>query len=302
MIQSEKSRYASPFKRSALAVVLVLALGSVGVLPAHASSGTIDFLPNGGSGEPSDSALSYNAYETLTLPTVGTLAKSGFKFLGWRKDQSVRTYQRGGSSYTVTDESAGDFNMYATWGRTVIFDSNGGTVGGDPANKTWIEGEASVTIHAPGESEIYKRGFDHIGWSTVSYGATLVPQVFVPTLPEQTLYAVWRVQPTRQTFLIDFRPNKKTLAAYSVGRLNQMTSLLDPDAVFPKKKVVVFLQSKRFVTQSSALGMARIKYVRRALKEAGVKATVVWSNETRSGGTAKPGKNNRVIAKLRWVN
>jgi hypothetical protein len=191
--------------------------------------------------------------------------------------------------------------MYATWGRSVTFNGNGATVGSAPSAMTWVDTDVALVLKTPAQAGLFKRGFDHVGWSTSTFGAAMAIS-YLPTLAEQVLYASWKAQPTKRTFRIDFRPNKKVLLPYSEARISNLLDLLDPDAVFPKQKVTVFLKSKRFVTQSSALGKARIKLVRAALKDAGITAKVVWSNETRSSGSKNQAANNRVIAVLQWVN
>lgn len=266
-----------------------------------AFGGTITFSANGGTGSPASTTLDYTLGRAATLPLVGTLTRATYKFLGWRKDLAVKTYQAGGSSYTVSDPVSADFVLYATWGRSVTFNVNGATIGSAPSELIWVDGDVPLTLRTPAQVGIKKRGFDHIGWSTSTTG-TPVSNSFLPTLAEQILYASWQTQPTKRNFLIDFKPNKKSLASYSSSRLNRMINLLDPSATFPKQKIVVFLQSKRYVTQSSSLGKARINVVRRALRDAGISAKVVWSNEVRSTGSAKLGKNNRVIVKIEWKN
>lgn len=266
-----------------------------------AFGGTLTFAANGGTGSAASTTADYTLGRAITLPLVGTLARTNYKFLGWRKDLAVKTYQAGGSSYTVTEATTGNFSLYATWGRSVTFNLNGATIGSTPAEMIWVDTDVPLVLKTPAEAGLKKRGFDHTGWST-SLSGSPVSNNFLPTLAEQVLYASWVAQPTQQTFRIDFRTNKKTLLSYSNSRLSRMLSILDPQAVFPKQRIVVFLQSKRFVTQSSALGKARIKYVRKALRDAGITAKVVWSNETRSGGSAREAKNNRVIAKVQWVN
>jgi hypothetical protein len=266
-----------------------------------AFGGTITFAANGGSGTPASSTIDYILGRSITLPAVGSLNRATYSFLGWRYDLASRTYLTAGRSYTVSDAPTGNFSLYATWGRTVSFNVNGATIGSAPANLIWVDGDVPLILKTPAEAALKRRAFDQVGWSISTTGG-VVSNIFIPTVAEQVLYASWAAQPTNRIFRIDFKAGKRAFKPSAEARIRTMVQLLDPEAVFPKQKIVVFLQSKRYVTQSSALGKARIKAVRRAIREAGIEAKIVWSNETRSSGSPRLGKNNRVISSVRWVN
>lgn len=99
---------------------------------------TINFDKNGGTGtyvsSMSGRATGQDGY--FTLPTTGTITKSGYKFLGWMDEETGTVYQNGDKFYPYDATSGGgrgNVTLKAVWGNNgsylVTLNAQGGTGG-----------------------------------------------------------------------------------------------------------------------------------------------------------------------------
>lgn len=153
-----------------------------------ATTYTVSYHANGGSGAPSAQSKTENVALTLsaTVPY-----RSGYTFLGWSTSRtaSTPTYYAGGR-YT----SNASATLYAVWEQnapetyTVRYNANGGS--GAPAAQTKTEG-VTLTL-----SQVIpaRSGYDFLGWSTSSTAtsATYASGGSYTANASVTLYAVWK--------------------------------------------------------------------------------------------------------------
>lgn len=152
---------------------------------------TVSFDANGGTGSPSVASVNGNYNSSVTLASIGTLAKTGYAFDGWNTatDGSGTDYAAA-SSYTVP---ASNVTLYAKWtanNYTVTFDGNGST-GGSTATQT-IAYTASAALNANGYT---KTGYSFDGWATTAGGSVAYADgaTYTMGLGNVTLFAKWSV-------------------------------------------------------------------------------------------------------------
>lgn len=264
--------------------------------------GTVSFNANGGFGSPGNTSLEFVENRAFTLPSQGTLTKTSFNFAGWKDGTSATTYAGPGSSFILPAGRTSGTVLYAAWTRSVQFSLNGATIGVAPPSQIWLEGTNGLTLPSELNSGILRRGFNHVGWSNSSNGRPNQTFGFIPSNSITTVYAAWAAQPTRQQLKIDFMPKKAELTATSIARLESLKSTLSPTATFPKKKIKIFLGSWRHSSASSTLGKKRINAVRKILRDSGITAKFLSSNDSRSSGSARDARNNRIDLISEWRN
>jgi hypothetical protein len=81
-----------------------------------------------------------------------------------------------------------------------------------------------------------------------------------------------------------------------------LKAILSPTATFPKQRIKVFLGSWRHSSQPSSLGKKRIATVRKILQDAGIVAKFLNSNDSRSSGSPRDPRNNRIDLISEWRN
>jgi uncharacterized repeat protein (TIGR02543 family) len=118
---------------------------------------TVTFNANGATNGMSPPALEANAGNSITLPGVGSLARTGYTFGGWNINAGgTGTNYNGGASFTPE----GNITLYAKWNinqYSVTFNADGGTPA--PAQQTINHG-SKVTQPAA----MTKAGFGFSGW------------------------------------------------------------------------------------------------------------------------------------------
>ena len=279
---------------------IAIATADVTLFPAF--GGTVTFNNSFGIGSASSTSLEFVENRSFTLPGQGTMSKSGFTFSGWKDGTTATTYTGGGSSFSLGSTRTSSVTLYAAWTRSVQFSLNGATVGAVPAAQVWLENTPGLTLPSEVNSGILRRGFNHVGWSTSSSGRPSSAFGFIPTSTSTVLYAAWSAQPTRSSLKIDFEPKTADLTATAIARIDSLKATLSPTATFPKQKIKVFLGSWRHSSQSANLGKKRIAAVRKILKDSGVVAKFLSSNDSRSSGSARDARNNRIDLVSEWKN
>ena len=279
---------------------IAIATADVTLFPAF--GGTVTFNNSGGFGSASSTSLEFVENRSFTLPGQGTMSKTGFTFSGWKDGTTATTYTSGGSSFVLGSSRTSSTVLYAAWTRMVQFSLNGATIGAVPAAQVWLENTPGLTLPSEINSGILRRGFNHVGWSTSSNGRPTSAFGFIPSGTSTFLYAAWSAQPTRQNVKIDFEPRTANLTATAIARLESLKTTLSPTATFPKQRIKVFLGSWRHSSQSANLGKKRIAAVRAILRGAGIDAKFLSSNDSRSSGSARDARNNRIDLISEWRN
>jgi uncharacterized repeat protein (TIGR02543 family) len=259
---------------------------------------TLTYNLNGAdSGLPSGSATTttYRFWNNLTLPTVGTMVKSGYAFGGWM-GATVSTDRA--TTYTAAADAVGNPTLYAAWIKTVTFNSNTSTSGTIPISQVYTSGGTALKLPVLSEMTLRKTGYDFAGWSTTATGTPVSnPSSYVPLVSQQTLYAIWKVQTSKATARVFFNPGK------SVLRSGQKLIIRDlVDSLRGKSSITISLAATHPRGTATALGKARNTAVVNYLNSLGVVATYTRTNTIGKGSLSTAEKNNRVTITANWAN
>ena len=153
----------------------------------------------------------------LVLPTVGTLAKTGYEFDGWAT--SV-----GGSKIIGNYTPSSSGTLYARWVAktyTTNFNINGGS-GDAPADIAYTSGNSSFSL--PAGTGLSKSGYTFGGWSTTPTGSALSGSQSPSN--DQILYAVWGLKTVTATYDKGSAPsNPGNFPAVASGSYNSTITL-----------------------------------------------------------------------------
>ena len=258
---------------------------------------TVNYTTNGAdSGSPAGNTMSetYRLGETLTLPTVGTMVKSGYAFGGWMPSTVSTTRS---TTYTAAAGAVGAPTLYAAWIKTVTFNSNTATSGTIPGAQVYVAGSTALKLPVFSEMTLRKTGYDFAGWSTTATGSPVTnPASYVPVVAQQTLYAIWRVQSTKATARVFFNPGKSVLRAAQKLVIRDMV-----DSLRGKTAIKISLAATRARSNAKSLGKARNTAVLNYLNSLGVVATHTRTN-TIGTGVSTGTKSNRVTIGASWTN
>ena len=259
---------------------------------------TINYNTNGapsGSLSGSKTNDTYRFGQTLTLPTVGTLSRTGFAFGGWMPATISASRV---TTYTAGLNDVGNATLYAAWIKTVTFNSNFASTGSAPASQVFLAGGDRIKLPTFSEMTLRKPGYDFLGWSTTATGAVVSnPSAYEPVVAQQTLYAIWKVQTTQASSRVFFNPGKATL------RVAQKLALRDlVDSLRGKTNITLNLVSNRSKLSKKTLGKARNSAVAAYISSLGVTATFVRENNVSSTNLTTSTKVNRVTIKATWTN
>ena len=209
-----------------------------------ATTYTVSYNANGGTGAPSSQTKTHNV--TLTLRTT-TPTRSGYSFLGWSTSSTATspTYYAGGS-YTANASAT----LYAVWSYnaptvyTISFNANGGS--GAPSSVTKTHG---VTLYLP-STEPTRTNYDFLGWSTSSTATS--PTYYAGGSFTQnantTLYAVWEYDPA--TYRVNYNANGGSGAPSSQTKTYGVSLTLS--SVIPTRSGYDFLGWSTSSTATSA--------------------------------------------------
>ena len=258
---------------------------------------TLTYNLNGAdSGLPSGSATTttYRFWNNLTLPTVGTMVKSGYAFGGW---MAATVSANRATTYTAAADAVGNPTLYAAWIKTVSFNSNTATSGTIPASQIYSSGGTALKLPVLSEMTLRKTGYDFAGWSTTATGTPVSnPSSYVPLVSQQTLYAIWKVQTSKATARVFFKPGK------SILRSGQKLVIRDlVDSLRGKTSITISLAATRARSSAKSLGKARNTAVVNYLNSLGVVATYTRTN-TIGTGLSTGTKSNRVTITANWAN
>jgi uncharacterized repeat protein (TIGR02543 family) len=257
----------------------------------------ITYSKNGAdSGNPFGNVLNetYRFGETLTLPTVGTMVKSGFAFGGWMPT-TVSTIRS--TTYTAAAAELGNPTLYAAWIKTVTFNSNTSTSGTIPGAQVFVSGGTALKLPVASDMTLRKIGYDFVGWSTTATGTPITnPGSYVPLVSQQTLFAIWRVQGTKASARAFFKPGKSVLRAAQKLVIRDLV-----DSLRGKSAIKISLAATRARSNAKSLGKARNTAVVNYLNSLGVVATYTRTN-TIGTGVSTGTKSNRVTISATWTN
>jgi uncharacterized repeat protein (TIGR02543 family) len=259
---------------------------------------TLNYNLNGAdSGLPAGNATSttYRYWQTLTLPTVGTMTRSGFAFGGWMSS-SVSTNRV--TTYSAAADAVGNPTIFAAWIKTVTFNANTALVGSIPASDVFVAGGTPLKLPVISEMTLRKPGYDFVGWSTTATGSVVSNSAsYVPLVSQQTLYAIWKIQTSKASSKVFFKPGK------AVVRASQKLALRDlVDSLRGKTAITIELAATRARTAPKSLGKSRNTAVSNYLSSLGVNATYKRTNTVGKGSLATSQKNNRVTISATWTN
>ena len=236
----------------------------------------------------------YRFGQNLTLPTVGTLAKSGYSFGGWMTSAYSPTRI---TSYLAGSADAGNPTFYAAWIRNVTFDANGGS-GTAPVTAVYTSGGPRLKLPSFTEVTLRKPGFNFAGWSNSPVGSVVSnPGSYLPPVAETNLYAIWKAQATAAAPAVSFKAGKSVLSSSEKLTLDDLASSIGKGTA-----VTVAVASVRAPGTSKALGRARTAAVVNYLKATGINATYTRTNTVGTSGTASTPSNNRVTVSASWTN
>jgi uncharacterized repeat protein (TIGR02543 family) len=136
------------------------------------------------SGSPSRTSDDYTyGYPAISLPTEGTLVKTGYNFGGWSETL-------GGSAIVGNYTPTSSRTLYAVWTPitfTVTYNSNGATGALEKSSDSYTTGGTAITL--PGAGQMTKAGHTFDGWSTTTTGSKISGTY--TTSISRTLYARW---------------------------------------------------------------------------------------------------------------
>jgi len=129
----------------------------------------------------------------ITLSGQGSMARTGYAFVGWNTNSSGRgTDYAANSSYTVTS----NVTLYAKWTKkpTVTYNGNG-TMDGIPQPVTVDSG---TVITLPSQGSMVRTDYNFVGWNTSNSGSgtDYAANSSYTVTNNVTLYAKWTVVST----------------------------------------------------------------------------------------------------------
>ena len=259
---------------------------------------TLNYNTNGATSGSITGAKTNDTYrfgQTLTLPTAGTLARSGFAFGGWMPSTVSASRV---TSYSAGLNDTGNATLYAAWIKTVTFNANSATTGTVPASQVFLAGDDRLKLPTFSEMTLRKPGYEFLGWSTTATGAVVSgPSSYEPVVSQQTLYAIWKIQTTKASTIVFFNPGKSILRAAQKLAIRDLV-----DSTRGKTGITLNLVSNRSKVSKKALGKARNAAVVAYITSLGVTATVVRENKVSSTNLTTAKKVNRVTINAAWTN
>ena len=259
---------------------------------------TVTYNLNGADSGTSSVARTSDTYrfgQVLTLPTGGTLVKSGFAFGGWMAT-SISTTRS--TTYQAASDAVGNPTLYAAWIKTVTFNANGATGGTIPASLTYVSGGTRLQLPVASEMTLRKPGYEFVGWSTSQTG-TLVsnPSSYVPLVAQRTLFAIWKIQTTKATARVFFNPDSSTLRAAQKLIIRDMV-----DSLAGRTAIKISIAATRASGDVKSLGKQRNSAVMSYIKSLGVEATFTRTSTIGTGTSSSAPSNNRVTINASWTN
>jgi uncharacterized repeat protein (TIGR02543 family) len=146
---------------------------------------TIAYDTNGatsGSASRSSDSFTYGS-AAISLPTAGTLARTGYTFGGWSAALN-------GSPISGNYSTNANVTLHAIWNPntyTITYNSNGASGSAARATDSYTTATTGVTL--PDVGTMLKSGHTFSGWATTASG-TAATSPFTTTV-DRTMYAIW---------------------------------------------------------------------------------------------------------------
>jgi uncharacterized repeat protein (TIGR02543 family) len=162
----------------------------------------------------------------------------------------------------------------------------------------FVSGGTALKLPTASEMTLRKTGYEFAGWATTATGSPVTnPGSYVPLVSQQTLYAIWRVQSTKATARVFFKPGKSVLRA---GQKLVIRDLVD--TLRGRTTINISVIARRHNSTTKSLGKARNTAVVQYLRSLGVEATFTRENRVGPAGSSLAKKNNRVTLLASWTN
>ena len=151
---------------------------------------TAAFNVNGGTG--SVASVTVAVGSTVSLPSAGGIAQTGYFFAGWNTAANGfgSSYQAGASVVVNSNET-----FYAQWAPAVqiAFSANGGA-----GSISQLSGQAGTSVALPAATSLTYIGFSFSSWNTAANGTgtSYLPGQSVTLVTSLTLYAQWTATAT----------------------------------------------------------------------------------------------------------
>jgi hypothetical protein len=259
---------------------------------------TVSYNLNGADSGTLSVARTSDAYrfgQALTLPTAGTVVKSGYAFGGWMPS-SISTTRI--TTYTAGSTDAGNPTLYAAWIKSVSFNANGATGGTIPSALTYVAGGTRLKLPVASEMTLRKPGYEFVGWSTSQTGALVSdPSSYVPLVSQGTLFAIWKIQTTKGTARVFFNPDKATLRPAQKLVIRDLV-----DSLSGRTSIKISLAATRANGDIKSLGKSRNSAVVAYIQSLGVEATFTRTSTIGTSSLSTSTKNNRVTISASWTN
>ena len=160
---------------------------------------TVTYNSNTGTGAASRTSDTYTVgtSSAITLPTVGTLVKTGYTFMGW--SATAGTNGAGGAAVVNPYTPQASITLYAIWQintYTITYNRNYGTT--TTATHDYDYGDTTALTYSSGWS---RTGYTFLGWATSNSATTALSSYTVSS--STTLYAVWQIN----TYTITYNKN-----------------------------------------------------------------------------------------------
>jgi outer membrane protein OmpA-like peptidoglycan-associated protein len=114
---------------------------------------------------------------------------------------------------------------------------------------------------------------------------------------QRSLFAIWKIQSTKATARVFFKPGKTGLRASQKLILRDLV-----DSLEGANQISISLAATRSRSDAKKIGKARNTAVVRYLKSLGVEATFTRTNKFGASRVATSKKNNRVTIQAGWTN
>ncbi len=162
--------------------------------PDPKPSYTLTLDANGGENAPG--AVTFE--DKTTIPADGSIARTGYKFLGWSADKNATEATiKAGDEYSAKENST----LYAVWQKlqSLTFDANGGA---DAPALEYFDGKITL----PDQASATRKGYTFLGWSTSkdAKDADLKAGDEIKG-DDVTIYAVWKIIIYRLKFHHDYQ-------------------------------------------------------------------------------------------------
>ena len=182
---------------TALTADTVIAANTTYTAAWTANTYTVQYLPNGGTGEMAAQTFTYDAEQALT---ANAFTRAGYDFRGWNTSASGSSvqYTDGAAVKNLSAENNAVVKLYAVWAGQPVQVTVNRNDGSEPTVRTGVVGYNYNYIYEKGSARYNqipdptRTGYIFLGWFDAPEGGERVTQDTVFTEPEITLYAHWR--------------------------------------------------------------------------------------------------------------